>query len=86
MTKVWLLRHGQTEANVIGRFAGRTAEALTDAGRAQAREAGRRLLDNEFFRQKLSLFSDFYFKIILIIIFPDKSCETSDFFNLSLHS
>jgi len=43
MTKVWLLRHGQTEANVIGRFAGRTAEALTEEGRAQAREAGRRL-------------------------------------------
>ncbi len=43
MTKVWLLRHGQTEANVVGRFAGRTAEPLTDEGRKQARAAGRKL-------------------------------------------
>ncbi len=43
MTKVWLLRHGQTEANIVGRFAGRTAEPLTEEGKRQARAAGQKL-------------------------------------------
>ncbi len=43
MKRLWLLRHGQTPANVEGRFAGRTAEPLTAEGRSQAIEAGKRL-------------------------------------------
>ncbi len=43
MKKLWLLRHGQTAANLEGRFAGRTDEPLTAEGRCQAIEAGRRL-------------------------------------------
>ncbi len=43
MTRIWLLRHGQTEANVVGRFAGRTAEPLTEEGKKQAIEAGKKL-------------------------------------------
>ncbi len=43
MKKLWLLRHGQTFANIEGRFAGRTAEPLTPEGEKQALEAGERL-------------------------------------------
>ncbi len=43
MTRIWLIRHGQTEANVVGRFAGRTGEPLTEEGKKQAIEAGKRL-------------------------------------------
>ncbi len=43
MKKLWLLRHGQTQANLEGRFAGRTDEPLTAEGRCQAIEAGKRL-------------------------------------------
>ncbi len=43
MTKIWLLRHGQTQANIVGRFAGRTPEPLTEEGRHQARKAGQKL-------------------------------------------
>jgi len=39
-TWVFLLRHGQTFANVEGRFAGRTPEPLTEEGKTQARRAG----------------------------------------------
>ncbi|WP_297057431.1 histidine phosphatase family protein [Thermosulfurimonas sp.] len=39
-TRVYLLRHGQTYANVEGRFAGRTREELTPQGREQAQRAG----------------------------------------------
>ncbi len=38
--RVFLLRHGQTEANVRGRFAGRTDEPLTEEGERQALRAG----------------------------------------------
>ncbi len=36
---IFLVRHGRTEANETGRFAGRTPESLLDKGREQAREA-----------------------------------------------
>ena len=41
--KLWIVRHGQTYANLEGRFAGRTAEPLTPEGRCQAIEAGQKL-------------------------------------------
>ncbi len=46
-TKVFVLRHGQTEANKTGRFAGRTPEPLTEEGEKQARLAGRLLSREE---------------------------------------
>jgi len=39
VTTIHLVRHGETLANRIGRFAGRTDEPLTALGRKQAREA-----------------------------------------------
>ncbi|MEM8862662.1 MAG: histidine phosphatase family protein, partial [Chloroflexota bacterium] len=35
--KLLLIRHGQTQANVEGRFYGRTDTAMTDVGRDQVR-------------------------------------------------
>ena len=40
---IWLVRHGQTPANLEGRFAGRTPEPLSPEGRRQALEAGKLL-------------------------------------------
>lgn len=40
-----LLRHGETEWSVSGRHTGRTEVMLTDAGRTQAKSAGRTLDD-----------------------------------------
>ncbi|MFD1721037.1 histidine phosphatase family protein [Amnibacterium endophyticum] len=48
MTDLVLVRHGETEWNRTGRVQGRTDIPLNDTGRAQAREAGRRLADDAF--------------------------------------
>lgn len=40
MKKLYFIRHGLTELNVQGRFAGHTETPLTDEGRAQAKAAG----------------------------------------------
>lgn len=45
MTKVFLVRHGQSEANVHGIFAGRTDLELSDLGRCQAEAVGKYLCD-----------------------------------------
>ena len=47
-TRVWIARHGQTEANKTGLFCGHSETALTDLGRAQAAALGRRLADVSF--------------------------------------
>lgn len=41
MTRVLLVRHGQSEWNAIGRWQGQADPALSDLGRRQAREAAR---------------------------------------------
>jgi probable phosphoglycerate mutase len=43
MNEVYLIRHGETEWNVAGRFQGRLDSALTQAGTLQAEAIGRRL-------------------------------------------
>jgi broad specificity phosphatase PhoE len=43
VTRVLLARHGQTVANVEGRFCGQSETVLTGLGREQARALGRRL-------------------------------------------
>ena len=40
---IWLVRHGQTEMNRVGRFQGRLDLPLTELGEAQARRVGARL-------------------------------------------
>ncbi|MEM9776979.1 MAG: histidine phosphatase family protein, partial [Chloroflexota bacterium] len=41
--KLLLIRHGQTQANVEGRFYGRTDTAMTDVGRGQVQATAERL-------------------------------------------
>lgn len=45
---LWLVRHGETLWARLGRHTGRTDIPLTEAGREQARELGRALLDHPF--------------------------------------
>lgn len=47
MTKVFLVRHGQSEANLKGIFAGRTDLELSDLGRKQAEAVGKYLCDKD---------------------------------------
>jgi len=42
-TRIWIARHGQTEANKAGLFCGHSETTLTELGREQARALGRRL-------------------------------------------
>ena len=48
MKKLYFLRHGLTEMNIAGLSAGHTETALTEEGRAQAREAGKSARDIPF--------------------------------------
>ncbi len=45
---LWLIRHGQTEANAAHQFAGWTDVALTDQGRDEARALAERLAAESF--------------------------------------
>lgn len=45
---LWLVRHGETDWNVAGRFQGWTDVPLNDNGRAQARQLGKVLAPNDF--------------------------------------
>ena len=47
MTRLILIRHGQSEANEQNRFAGQTDVPLTDLGKAQAESAARYLVAHE---------------------------------------
>ena len=46
--QAWFVRHGETEWARLGRHTGRTDVPLTDAGREQARDLGRRLAGATF--------------------------------------
>ena len=41
--KLWLVRHGETEANVAGLYSGHAPTALTERGTRQAQTLGKRL-------------------------------------------
>ena len=47
MTKIYLVRHGTTQANKENRFAGRTAEELHPEGIDQIKQVGERLKDKD---------------------------------------
>lgn len=49
-TTLYLVRHGESEANAAGRFAGRTDSPLTELGRAQAETVAAALADVRFDR------------------------------------
>ena len=40
MTRLLLVRHGQSEWNALGKWQGQADSPLTDTGRQQARKAG----------------------------------------------
>lgn len=46
MKKVYFVRHGESEANALGKCAGHTDVTLTQKGLAQASQAGRELQDS----------------------------------------
>ncbi|HEX5148414.1 MAG TPA: histidine phosphatase family protein [Candidatus Limnocylindrales bacterium] len=46
--RVWLVRHGETEWARLGRHTGRTDVPLTERGREQARDLGRRVAGHPF--------------------------------------
>jgi broad specificity phosphatase PhoE len=48
MTHLWLIRHGQTDWNLEGRYQGQSDAPLNAAGRAQAERLARRLTGNSF--------------------------------------
>lgn len=50
MTKLWLIRHGQTDWNLAGRWQGQTSDAppLNETGRAQALAIREKLADSNF--------------------------------------
>jgi probable phosphoglycerate mutase len=46
--ELWLIRHGETEWSRLGKHTGHTDVPLTEAGRAQARAAARKVAGHEF--------------------------------------
>lgn len=46
MTRLWLVRHGETNWNIEGRYQGVSDVSLNDNGRSQAQEMGRILASN----------------------------------------
>ncbi|NLY85884.1 MAG: histidine phosphatase family protein [Tissierellia bacterium] len=47
MTKIYLIRHGQSEWNLLSKVQGQKDANLTDLGREQARKLGERLIDED---------------------------------------
>ena len=47
MTRLWLVRHGQTDWNIEGRYQGISDVPLNATGRSQAQEMGRILASND---------------------------------------
>mgnify|MGYP000918925010 CR=1 FL=1 len=45
MTKIYLIRHGQSEWNILSKIQGQKDAKLTDLGREQARKLGERLIN-----------------------------------------
>src|SRR5277367_5112051 len=46
--RLWLVRHGETDWNAVGRVQGHTPTELNERGRGQARELGRLLKGRSF--------------------------------------
>ncbi|NLV88588.1 MAG: histidine phosphatase family protein [Tissierellia bacterium] len=47
MTRLYLIRHGQSEWNILSKVQGQKDARLTDLGREQAKKIGKRLIDED---------------------------------------
>lgn len=79
--KLWLVRHGQTEANVAGLYSGFSETALTGQGIIQAREVGQLLQAVPFDRVLCSALSRAQHTAHLILEGRSQAIETNPLLN-----
>lgn len=79
--KLWLVRHGQTEANVAGLYSGRSETALTEQGIRQATQVGQLLQAVPFDRVLSSALGRAQHTAHLVLEGRDRAIETNPLLN-----